>query len=311
MSALDRQARVEWFTAVSQRLGVPLDPAFNLITAVPINAERFQAMREATLSYLHACLGPSGKGMVEQAMLELAATTLANRTPNGVVIPKREFQVEFNQLQKIMADWLRDLDLDDLIGQICCPMVVRLAKGESNPQLELSRPYSSSKIHSDIWTGEPPNHVGIRIPVLGDIERTTIEFFHPPVEFEERWMRWLDDYDEAKDLASRSPQYPITLQHGAAYFIDGTVLHRTAKKGGGARVSLHVELRRLIPEQDRQLADQMSDSGRLAHYLSREEWYQYGTSKFMRPKDTYEDALKGIFAKRPADEPMYDTVNRL
>ncbi|GEM_PF-5047188 len=310
MKAKERPARVQWFTELSNRLGVRLNPTLNLLAEVKVEEGHFQGMREATVRYLCACLGNPVNVTSGQALLEMAASKAANRTPNGVLLPKREFQMEFNHLHRVMAAWLRGAGADDLFYQICCPIVVRLVTGERNLEEE-SRPYSSTKFHSDIWTGEPSDFVGIRIPILGDIERTGIAYYHPPDDFEERHHHLLTDYHEGKELEARSVKYPGTMRLGHAYFVDGTLLHKTVKTGGAARVSIHIELRRPVPDVERREIERLCDIGRLSHYIDRDEWYQYGAVRFMRFKDTYAEALGGTLPKRSAEEPTYEVVASL
>ena len=135
MHACERSARVRWFQELTRRHGISLDPSFNLVAELPIPRPQFQALHAAVMTYIRACLGRPNDARPEQATLEEAANHLANRTPNGILMPKQEFQREFNALQKAMADWLRGVGADDMISQICCPIVVRLATGESNPSL--------------------------------------------------------------------------------------------------------------------------------------------------------------------------------
>lgn len=310
LKAIERSARVQWFTEFSKRLGVTLDPTLNLLIAPRVEDGCFHDMREALLSYIRACLGNPDNTLSEEALLEMAGNTLANRTPNGVLIAKREFDREFNHLHKVTAGWLHSLLPDELVYQICCPIVVRLVKGERNLDDE-ARPYSSTKLHSDIWTGEPSDFIGIRIPVLGDIERTTIAFYHPPDDFEERYHRSLTDYDEIRALEARSARYPLNLRPGYAYFVDGTMLHKTVKLGGTARVSIHIEFRRPTAEMDRQEIERLCDPGRLKNYIDRDQWYQYGSTRFLRMKDTYEDAVRGIMPTRLPEEPPYEIVETL
>ena len=310
MGNQDRQTRVEWFAQLASRLGVTLDPDFNLVVETAMERDRCEEIRDAARGYIRACLGNPDEEMPDQELIETAANKLANRTPNGVVLPKQEFQLEFNQLQKAVAGWLGSLGIDDQIYQICLPLLIRVAKGERSAQEE-SRPYSSSKLHSDLWVGEPLDLIGVRIPVLGDIERTTIEFYQPPENFEDRYLRLMSDYDEGKELQGSSPKYPIRMRHGYAYFMDGSVLHKTAKYGGGARATIQVELRSWTSDSRRKEVEKVSPAGPLSYYIDREEWYEYGTSKFLKPRDTYADAERGIFTERSADEPMYDVVESL
>lgn len=310
MSVIDRQGRVQWFAELSQRLGTPQDPVFNLMTEVKIDEDRLRQMRDATIRYVCAPLANQGDLTSEQAVLEAAGNNLANRTPNGMLMPKQEFLMEFNQLHKVMADWFHSLGIDDLIYQIFCPIVVRLVMGQRNPQEE-SRPLSSTKLHADIWADLPLDVVAIQIPILGDTERTTIEFLHPPHDFEERYMRLLNDYDEAKEVERYCERNPVAMRLGYAYFYDGIVPHKTVKKQGGARVTVQLEFLKATTDVDRREIEKLRSPSRLALYVDGDEWYEYGSTKFLKFRDTYADAEKGIFPERSMFQREYEVVDSL
>ena len=187
--------------------------------------------------------------------------------------------------------------------------MVRLVKGPRNPQEE-SRPLSSSKLHADIWGDVPLDVIPIQIPILGDTERTTIEFYHPPDDFEERYTRILDDYDEAKEIADRCERYPDP-RLGYAYIYDGIVPHKTVKRQGGSRVTVQLEMLKATTEADRKEIEKLRSPNRLAFYVDRDEWYEYGSSKFMKFPDTYADAEKGIFTERLWNQKEYEIVDSL
>ena len=154
MSALDRQSKVQWFADLSQRLGTPQDPVFNLLTEVKIDEDRLRQMRDAVMRYICAPLGDQGDLTSEQAVLEAAGSKLANRTPNGLLMAKQEFQAEVNHLHKVMADWLHSLGIDDLIYQIFCPIMVRLVKGQRNLDEESRRSVSRLIVTWEDWYRE-------------------------------------------------------------------------------------------------------------------------------------------------------------
>lgn len=305
---MDRQNRTQWFSQLAQRLGISQAPLFNLLIEVKIDEDRLQKMRKATTRYIRACLGIPGDSTLDQALLETAADKLVNRTPNGILMPKQEFQREFNQLHKDVASYLRSLRIDDLIDKVFCPITLRLAKGQRNIQEE-ARPYASTKLHVDLWTGDPADSVNVHIPILGDIQRTTVDFYHPPDGFEKHWLRVLSSYDEGKELEGLCREYPVSLRHGYAYFADAILPHRTVRNKGGARTMIEFRLRRQTSDEEKNEMEGIFGKGRLNHYISVNEWYEYGNSKFMKFKDTYADAAKGIFTERPYDEPIYDVVD--
>lgn len=307
MAFINRQPRIQWFAQLAERTGIPLDPVLNLMAEVPISDSYFEQIRQVTERYIRACFGNRPGLPSSQALVDLAGQELANRTPNGILVPKREFQSEFNQFNSVMASWLRTLNIDDLIYKVCTPITIRLMKGESVPE-EDERPFSSSKLHTDFWAGEPFDYFAIQIPILGDIDRTTIDWYHPPDDFEENYFYRMNDYSEGKALEGRCQKYP-SMRMGYAYFADGMALHQTVKKGGGARSTIQMMLRRTTSDQERHEAEAASHPGRLALDVALSEWYEYGTSKFMRFKDTYADAAKGVFIQRPFDEPTYELVD--
>ena len=308
-----RENRVQWFNKFSERVGIPQEPVLNLATGVKIDIEKFEAIKIATQSYIRSCFG-NPKGLTsEQSILERLnedAHKLANRTPNGLLVAKKEFQSEFNDVHKAAASWLRSLDIPHLVDGVFCPISVRVVAGNADAELN-SRPYSSSKLHVDLWSGDPADTIDVIIPVMGDIERTTVEFHHPPDDFEEKYLRVVDDYDEVKHLAGQCIKYPINPSFGFAYFLDQIVLHKTVRNNGGVRVSISFAIRRPSSHSNRMAIEALCETGRLAHYIDRDEWLGFGTKKFLKFKDTYADAAKGIFTNEPHREKVYEVVDRL
>ena len=306
---MTRKERAAWFADLGERLDVAVDPKLNLVVEVGIAQDRFSQMQQACLAYIAACLGVGVTSMPEERMLQ-RAEDLANRTPNGILVPKQEFQAEFNQLHQSVAVWLASLSIDNMITEVYSPVIVRLVKGEREPSLE-SRPYASTKLHTDLWGGDPPDSVNGHIPILGDIERTTIDFFHPPDDFEEHWFQALDNYDNLPGFEERCQIYPIQPRLGYAYFADTITPHRTVKNNGRARAMLEFRFCRTITDVERNELQGFVEIERLSRYVDLHEWYTYGKDRFMRFKDTYADAARGVFTERPSDEHIYDLVDSL
>ena len=308
---MNRANRVRWFTEFSQRVGVSLDASFNLMVDVPVDPGHFRTIQHAVTRYIATCFGEpdlSETQVVERLDTELGR--LVNRTPNGVLMPKLEFAREFNELHRVIADWVRSLRIEPLIARMFCPITVRIVKGKGETQAVI-RPYSSTKIHVDLWSGDPSDNVGINLPVLGDIHSTTVAFYHPPVDFERKWLRVMKDFDEGREIAGACTEYPTHLQIGHAYFYDATVLHKTTQREGGTRVSLQLLLRRPTSEADLRQIEQLADAGRIRMYIDPAEWFAYGTSKYLLFRDTFADSLKGVFTEPPYNKRIYDVVDSL
>ena len=309
MITKDRQSRVEWYANFAERFGITQDPEFNLLTELKLDPDRFREIRDATIRYISAPLEDLAGTTLGQEGLEIAVSQLANHSPNGLVVPKQEIQLEFNLLHQAVSGWFRSLSIDDLLYRITSPLAVRLVKGQRNAEEE-ARPLASTKLHADIWIGNPSDMVVISIPVLGDIERTTIEYFHPPDDFEKQYMRDFSDYDHGNEIEGRCKKYPLELRMGYAYFHDSILPHKTAKNQGKERVTIQFEFRRASSEAARRDVEALCRPERLVLYRDLAEWYQTGTTKFMKFTDTYSDALLGIFQSRRV-EGAYELVNSL
>jgi len=310
MTNTSKQSRVSWFRELKRIQSGAILHAFDLLVEIRMSQAAREEIKSATTRYIQACLGEPDlrPDSTLLAFLETNIDEFANRTPNGILMPKHEFEDEFSQLHKAVASYVRGLGIDNLICNISCPIVVRLVEGTSDPSVE-ARQYSSSKIHLDAWVGEPGDEVIVSMPMLGDIERTGVEYFEPPEEFESRLVREMSNFDEGLQLLGECKPYPLKQRHGCVYFMDAAVPHRTVRRGGGVRVTVEFRLRRRTTEAERLAVEGAIDPGRLAHFTRLDDWYRLGTTKRMRFLDTYADAKRGIFAQRPYSEPIYTVVD--
>lgn len=308
---LARQGRIEWFERLKEGQRESVTSSHDLLVELQLGDQTFEEMRTAAARYMAACLGrPELAESINdlETVLERNVDRLANRTPNGIVVPKLEFQDEFNECHRVMADWLRDLRKDELILSAFCPITVRVVKGQSDPAAHL-RPYTATKIHVDLWNGEPTDFVAIFVPVFGDIARTTIQFFDPPSGFESTYLRVLDNYEEAAGDASGYSLLPLELKKGCAYFVDAIVPHRTFQRGGTARATVEFRVRRRTEETERKITEATCDPRRLAQYQPLADWYPLGSTRKMCFVDTYADAQRGVFTEEPYKEATYRIVD--
>jgi hypothetical protein len=154
--------------------------------------------------------------------------------------------------------------------------------------------------------------VNIFIPICGDIQNTSVEFFCPSPELLENYhYDRFQDYSQGEQRVAHCEPYPLKMRCGYAYFMDALVPHRTAQKGGGIRISLELRMRRKVSELERQTVERTCLATRLPHYIPLRVWYELNQSKIMKFKDTWADAEQGIFTQRPSEEPIYTIVPRL
>ena len=216
---------------------------------------------------------------------------LPNCTPNGMLLPKKENAVEFHLIQRAIGQILKSLGIGRRISLIQQPVHVRFNNGRYDERLG-QRAYSSTKVHTDIWNGEPAGVVIVFIPVLGQAAANGIEFFEPDLSLIKDFVRTLDDYGEAENLIHVAKRYDLEMQKPFIYFADSFLLHRTVKSGGGLRVSIDF---RIIPEEH-VASDDLQNShiskNWERNFVPVSEFYQVGLTKMLLPKDTFEDTIQ-------------------
>ena len=83
---------------------------------------------------------------------------IPNYTPGGMLAPKREHTLEFNLLHRSVAAAFSDYGIEGHVDGIDLPINVRMVYGDADAT-RLNAPFSSSKIHSDVWAGVPGHEV--------------------------------------------------------------------------------------------------------------------------------------------------------
>ena len=255
---------------------------FPLLKATNISAALFERLNTAINYYLYSNLTNYFKNnlfklcpdMIGKYPNEIKA--LPNITANGLVLPKKETYFEFNLIHKNVAQILQALKIDSQIDSIHIPINIRLVDGTPNPIID-NRPRSATKVHSDIWAGEPANAIIAFIPVLGDTLNTGISFWEPK-EFPKNLFRPLDDFLEGADVTYDATEYKdCAFSKSTLILTDSILLHQTMKSSGNLRLSIDF---RFISKQKITLNDCVK-SDRLKNYIPFEEWCDYGTNRML------------------------------
>jgi hypothetical protein len=233
----------EVFAALAGRF--PDARKWRLLFEQPLDGRRFAAIRAALLAYVSRVLG-SDDVLEERALLHKLIERrpdLPSYTRGGMLAPTREQTLELNLLHRSVANALGDFELDEHIDGIDLPINVRLVYGDVD-ETRASAPFSSTKVHSDIWAGVPPDAAVVVLPVLGDIENLYIECYELPREQELSAMRALQDYDEGRPSGSLVAYGDCTMKLGHLYVADARLLHKTVRrKRAGVRLSIDFRFR--------------------------------------------------------------------
>ena len=283
---------------------------WRLLVEQRLDRDRFAAIRSALLAYLANVLDWSGVLDEPQAMERLLSqrAQLPNYTRGGMLAPTREHTLEFNTLHRSLVAALAEYALEDCIEGIDLPINVRLVYGEAD-EARLSAPFSSTKLHSDVWAGVPPDAAVVVLPVLGDIDDLTIECFEMERALEFGAMRAMRDYDEGKDLKPVATYEDCRMRHGHLYVADARLLHKTVRrKRGGVRLSLDfrfrfndLEYRELTPKIERGGPDSVDSRVPYAR------WSEIGSSSLLVFDDTMQDLRerKGGGSSSPVNNASY------
>lgn len=284
---------------------------FPLLTELGFSADLFYQLQFFTRLYILSSLNaifpeyPRWKlSDLDDDRLDLMADMIAqlpNCTPNGMLLPKKENAVEFHFIGRIIGQILKSLDMDARINVIQQPVHVRFNNGRYDEELG-QRAYSSTKVHTDIWNGEPAGVVIVFVPVLGEAAANGIEFFEPDLSLIKNFVQTLDDYSEAGNLVHMAKRYDLEMRKQSIYFADSFLLHRTIKSGKGLRVSIDF---RIIPEEH--IASDDLQTGYVSknwerNFVPMNEFYRFGTAKMLLPKDTFQDTILKFKSGQPVKD---------
>ena len=284
---------------------------YRLLCEHKLPPDLFQHIRIAAAGYISACLN-SPIILSEQEMLERlmdAKGKLPNYTGTGLLMPKREHVLAFNQLQKSVADAFFQLGANDLIDAVDLPVNLRMVYGQMNPA-SLQLPFTSTKLHSDVWAGVHPDATVVVLPLFGDIDNITIEAGEMPREMELGAMRILSDFNEGRDIPKVVAYTDAALQHGTMYFNDARGLHQTVRRvSEGLRISIDFRFRRKFNDAYRAMVPPLSGGVEEDHCIPYEEWLKVGRERMIVFDESMSEAENRRHHSGPV--PLYTKGYRL
>lgn len=278
------------FDELAERIAT--EHKYRLLFEHKLKPELFQQIKVAAAGYISACLG-SPIILSEDEMLERlleARGTLPNYTGTGLLMPKREHALEFNLIQKSVATAFSQLGANDLIDAVDLPVNLRMVYGKTDPE-KLRLPFTSSKLHSDVWAGVPADATVVVLPLFGDIDHITIEAGEMPREMELGAMRVMSDFDEGRDIPMVVSYQDAKLQHGTMYFNDARGLHQTVRrKSEGVRISIDFRFRRKFNDLYRSMVPPSMGGVEEDNCIPYQEWLKVGSEKLVVFDETVEEA---------------------
>ncbi len=231
-----------------------------LVKAIALPDDCFNRLQTAAAIYIWHSLSqanPQRSYVMSAEVLEKYCDdvlALPNRTPNGLVLPRRETFLSFNLVQQALAATMGQLQLDRSFEAFQSPCNIRVVSGGADAEGD-TRPYASSKIHTDVWYGEPLRSILFNLPLLGNSTAVAMEFFEPD-RFPAELQKPLADYADGGEVSATAERLAMRFDIGVLYASDALSLHQTVRRDRGIRLSLDwraIPKERLASEADDQI----------------------------------------------------------
>lgn len=276
-----------------------------LLKILKADVEHRSAIVTALNAFLLTCLKaawPERAFSPEPDMLaayQADILALPNVTPNGMILPKAENIDAFNRFQAAAAAGFAALGLH-YIARVQFPVNIRLQSGAHNEARD-RRPRASTKLHSDIWAGDPASGTLVFLCLLGSPVASGIEFFKAE-RFPLDLVRPLEDFNEGAHLMAQA-EYVRSFDDSGWFLVDPYLLHRTIPSGAGARISLDFRFIPTLPAA----SDRDEDDSRKPFFIAFDQWQRLGTSLRIHTTERMADWNKASAAATPYTMGGYPT----
>ena len=266
-------SRAKRLRSISQDM--VLSQSYPLLKIAKIKKELFGELIENVNKYIHSNLTNfySGEKFSQDKFLLKSQPKkirgLPNITPNGLILPKQSTCSDYNKVHASIVKIVREFKLNQHAESLHAPINIRLIDGNKNNN-DL-RPHSSTKMHSDIWAGEPSNSVAIFIPIYGDKKNIDVKWIEP-LTFPEELIQPLSDFNEGRHIVTGGTQYNVDFSPGDIILVDPYLIHATNKVKDLLRLSIDFRfITRSVIDNDL-----LAPGTRQANYLTYEEWSDIG-----------------------------------
>lgn len=165
-----------------------------------------------------------------------------NITPNGAVVPKKEYQLEFNLVLRSWTKIIKEMIANDpsLLSKTRMTPNIRIKFGQ-DPIENVGRGLNTAYPHSDAWV-ESSFGINCYTPLIGDIENNNMDFYEPidPDNFKDEFLANAKSYADMQWVLDHYQFNPsIRPQKGKIHFSDFALIHNTSRKPNSrVRVSI-------------------------------------------------------------------------
>ena len=173
--------------------------------------------------------------------LEMHKDNRMNVTPNGAVVPKKEYTLEYNHFIKNYCNVVRTMvesNPDYLSGFRLTPNV--RIKFADELEENKKRPQNTAFPHTDAWL-EGPWGIICHIPLLGDCEKNYLRMYEIKDEnnFDDKLLSLSENFESMQWVKDHYVISSYVPKKYALNFCDYALLHETFRnQGAGGRVSI-------------------------------------------------------------------------
>lgn len=164
-----------------------------------------------------------------------------NITPNGAVVPKKEYTIEYNYFIKNYCKVISKLvetNPNYLTGFRLTPNV--RVKFADDPEDNKTRPQNTAFAHTDAWL-EGPWGIICHIPLLGDCDNNFLRMYEIKDEnsFNDNLLALSENFESMQWVKEYYKVSPYKTKKYALNFCDYALLHETYRNNNAAgRVSI-------------------------------------------------------------------------
>ena len=213
----------------------------DLMFEIQLPKNHYENIRHATINYLTKSFNDEEKILPESKLIKKIikkSFSLKNLTPNGLLSPKIENSLEFNNVIKSYAAFIDDLKIEPLIENFHFPPNIRIKYPKPNLK-NLKRNHPTETMHLDTWTGAKPNWCAVHLFLIGDNKKNNIKYAYPPEDFDENWLEPRKAHNKGLNILEKYRTIKYIPKKGSIVFADASILHQSHRgRNAGIRISL-------------------------------------------------------------------------
>lgn len=259
----------------------------DLLIELKADEKKYTVLIEASKIFLYDCLNEYFKREMFDLNLPIEdfvkkyenyIIELPNITPNGLVLPKKEVLLTYNNMLKAVGELYSNLGLHKTCVAAACPVNLRINFGNRINEDFKNRPKSSTTWHTDIWAGQNSNEVMLHTPIFGDFQKNGILVAVPTKAFFPEFVKPLASFSDGsyaiKDSIDKS--YNPKMKIGSSYLLDSFLLHKTLNTDDSFRgiVSFPIKVEKVE-------SDIYQNKERDSEYYESPEWMKFGNEKLI------------------------------